>query len=204
MSVPSSWLHLSVRPLVRPLLRIGVRPNHVTVAHLALGLITLVALAYGTWPARFAAGAGWLISCLLDRLDGELARTGNMCSEFGHRLDYLTDMWLSTLYFAALGISVRGIEGGAWWIAAGLAASVSQLLLMQVAERYDRLSGEGGHVLASRWGFDADDALLILGPLAWMPDSIRAVAVVLAAGATLGYLALFRGRLRRLEARMRA
>ncbi len=55
---------------------------------------------------------------------------------------------------------------------------------------------------ASRWGFDADDALYLLGPLLWLPATIRFGATTLAAIGTMGFLILFVGRLARLRRRM--
>ena len=103
-----SWSHRLVRPLVPPLLRVGVRPNYVTTAHLIVGAASLATIALGDDRARLWAGIAWLFSCLLDRLDGELARIGDMCSATGHRYDYLVDMWLSALFFLAIGLSVPG------------------------------------------------------------------------------------------------
>lgn len=197
----TSWSHLLCRPLVRPLLALRVRPNHVTTFHLVLGLIVLAAIAFGSDHARMLAGFGWLLACLLDRLDGELARIGNMCSAAGHRYDYLVDMWLAALFFVALGLSVHGVHHILAGIF-GLIAGTTQLVSGQVAERFDSLSGEGGKVLASRWGFDADDALYILGPLAWLPEYLRLGAVVLAAVGTAAFLLLFISRLQRLRARL--
>ncbi len=199
----TSWSHLLCRPLVRPLLALKVRPNHVTTFHLVLGLAVLGAIAFGSNHVRFLAGFGWLISCLLDRLDGELARIGNMCSEAGHRYDYLVDMWLSALFFVALGLSVHGAHH---FLATGcgLIAGLTQFLNGQVAERFDSLSGADGKVLGSRWGFDADDALYILGPLAWLSTDLRLVVTILAAVGTASFLLLFVTRLQRLRARLNA
>jgi archaetidylinositol phosphate synthase len=198
-----SWTHRLVRPLVRPLIRLHVRPNHITGLHLVIGLVSLAAIAFGSDQARFWGGVAWLFSCLLDRLDGELARIGNMTSAWGHRFDYLTDMWLSALFFLALGLSVHGAHHG---LATGFGAlaGLTQLLNGQVAERFDRLSGDDGKVLASRWGFDADDALYILGPLGWLPTPWRLVVTLLAGVGTAAFLLLFVVRLRRLRARLAA
>ena len=197
----TSWSHRLVRPLVRPLLRIGATPNQVTACHLVLGLATLGAMGWGTNTVRLWAGGAWLVCCLLDRLDGELARIGNMCSAAGHRFDYLVDMWLGALYFVALGFSVHG-RYAFDAIACGVIACVNQFALYQVAERFDRLSGDAGRVLASRWGFDADDALYLLGPVVWLPTELRLAATVLAAIATILFLGLFVRRLARLRRRI--
>lgn len=195
----TTWSHLLVRPLVRPLIRLHVKPNQVTLMHLLIGIVVLLCIAFGSDHVRLWAGVGWLFSCLLDRLDGELARIGNMTSPEGHRFDYLTDMWLSALFFVALGLSVHHfhplIAGVAGLIGCGV-----QLLNGQVAERFDALSGDAGKVLGSRWGFDADDALYILGPLGWLPETWRFGVTLLAAIGTSVFLLLFLFRLRRLRA----
>ena len=199
----ASWSHRLVRPLVPLLLRMKVRPNHVTTAHLVVGAGTLVTIAFGSDHARVWAGIAWLFSCLLDRLDGELARIGGMCSAAGHHYDYLVDMWLTALFFLAMGLSVHGPQHMIA-TACGAAAFLCQLVSGQVAERYDRLSGAAGKVLGSRWGFDADDALYILGPLGWLPNPLRLAVAILSAGGTAIFLGLFLYRYARLKAERRA
>ena len=54
-------------------------------------------------------------------------------------------------------------------------------------------------MLASRWGFDADDALYILGPLGWLPAPYRLAVAVLAAVGTALFLILFVHRYTRLK-----
>jgi archaetidylinositol phosphate synthase len=193
-----------VRPLVRPLIRLGVRPNQVTALHLVVGLAVIGAVASGSSVGLIWAGFGWLVSCLLDRLDGELARIGDMCSEAGHKFDCFVDTTLSSLFFLGLGVGLRNQPHG--WVAVtfGVVACISQLTLNQVAEAYDSTAGVDGKILASRWGFDADDGLYLLGPLLWLPASFRFGATALAAMATLGFLMLFVSRLTRLRRQMAA
>jgi len=198
----SSWSHLIVRPLARPLIRLGVTPNQITAFHLALGLGLIALIAFGSPLTNLLAGIGWLFSCLLDRLDGEVARIGNMSSPAGHKFDCFVDSVLSALYFLGLGLGLRDAPYG--WIAVvcGIVACVSQFTLNQVAEAFDSQSEDGGKILASRWGFDADDALYLLGPLLWFPPLVRMGATVLAALATFGFLLLFLRRLARLKQRL--
>ncbi len=194
-----TWSHRIVRPLVRPLIRIGARPNYVTFVHLTLGLVSLACIALGDDRVRFWGGVAWLFSCLLDRLDGELARMGNMRSAFGHRFDYLVDMWLGSLFFIAIGLSVHG-DHRLLAIVGGAAACAIQLLNALVSERFDSSSDEG-RVLGSRWGFDADDAFYILGPLGWLPQTWRLAVAVLSTVGTGVFLVIILVRLRGLRAR---
>jgi len=203
LRVGTSWSHLLVRPLARPLIRLGVTPNQITALHLIVGLATVVAIASGSPSAEIGAGFAWLFACLLDRLDGEVARLGNMCTPGGHRFDCFVDTALSSLYFLALGLSLRGAPHPLNWIAVGcgVIACISQLILSHVAEAFDSQS-EDGKILASRWGFDADDALYVLGPLLWLPVDVRLGATVLAAVGTGGFLLLFLHRLAGLKRKL--
>ncbi len=88
-------------------------------------------------------------------------------------------------------------------MACGAVACASQLILSQVAESFDRQSDDG-KILASRWGFDADDALYLLGPLLWLPVEVRLGATVLAALGTGGFLLLFLHRLAGLKRKLAA
>ncbi len=194
-----------MRPLARPLIRLGVKPNQITAVSLAVGLATVAAAAWGSRAADIFAGFAWLVACLLDRLDGEVARQGNMCTPGGHRFDCFVDTALSSLYFLALGVGLRGAPYPFGWIAAacGVVACASQFTLSQVAESFDSQSDDG-KILASRWGFDADDALYLLGPLLWLPVEVRLIATVLAALGTGGFLLLFLRRLAGLKRKLAA
>ncbi len=201
----NSWSHLLVRPLARPLIQLGVTPNQITVVRLIVGLATLGAIAWGSEAADIVAGFAWLFACLLDRLDGEVARIGNMCTPGGHKLDYLVDTALSSLYFLAIGFGLRDAYPPFGWIAvaSGVIACISQGTLSQVADAFDSQSDDG-KILGSRWGFDADDALYLLGPLLWLPVAVRLGATVLAALCTSGFLLLFLYRLAGLKRKLAA
>jgi len=197
LDLANSWSHRIVRPLARPLIGLGVTPNQITVFHLGLGLGIVAAMVWGTPQANLWAGVAWLAACLLDRLDGEVARIGNMTSAAGHRFDDFVDTVLSSLYFLGLGLGLRDAPHGWLAVAAGALACVAQFTLNRVAEAYDSQAEGGDRILASRWGFDADDGLYLLGPLLWFPAPVRTAAVVMAALATTGFLLLFLRRLAR-------
>jgi archaetidylinositol phosphate synthase len=183
--------------LARPLIRLGVTPNQITAFHLALGLVIVATMVWGAPRANLWAGVAWLFACLLDRLDGEVARIGNMTSPWGHRFDDFVDTALSSLYFLGLGLGLRHAPYGGVAMAAGAVACVAQFSLSRVAEAFDSRADAGDKILASRWGFDADDGLYLLGPLLWFPAPVRLAAAVVAAVATLGFLLLFLRRLAR-------
>src|SRR6202000_3483862 len=125
-AMANSWSHRIVRPLARPLIRLGVTPNQITAFHLVMGLGIVATMVWGTPRANLVAGFAWLIACLLDRLDGEVARIGNMTSEAGHKFDDLVDTALSSLYFLGLGLGLRHEAYGVYAVSAGAIACVAQ------------------------------------------------------------------------------
>jgi phosphatidylglycerophosphate synthase len=164
----TTWTHLLARPLVRPLIGTAVRPNHLTTLRLLTGIAACAAFAFGTRAGMWWGGGLWLASAFLDRADGELARLGNMLSPEGHRYDYLTDIWVNSLFFAGVGFGLRGSWLGSWSIPLGLWTALSMLLTLTFAEWIERRNPKGTKLVGTRWGFDPDDALYLLGPMAWL------------------------------------
>jgi archaetidylinositol phosphate synthase len=164
----TTWTHLLARPVVRPLIGTAVRPNHLTTLRLLTGIAACAAFALGTRGGMWWGGGLWLVSAFLDRADGELARLGNMMSAAGHRYDYLTDIWVNSLFFVGIGFGLRGSWLGFWSIPLGMLSAVSMLLTLMFAEWVERHSPTGAKVVGSKWGFDPDDALYLLGPMAWL------------------------------------
>lgn len=164
----ASWTHLLARPMVRPLIGTAVRPNHLTTLRLFTGIAACIAFGLGTRTGTWWGGALWLVSAFLDRADGELARIGNMKSPGGHRYDFLSDIWVNSLFFVGIGFGLRHSVLGLWAILLGLLSGVSMLLLLTFAEWLERRSPMHAKVVAGKWGFDPDDALYLLGPMAWL------------------------------------
>ena len=188
--IGDSWMHLLARQLVRPLLGTSVRPNHLTTLRLASGLIACVCFSLGTGSGMGWGGAIWLISALLDRADGELARIGDMRSESGHRYDYYSDVLVNTAFFAAIGVGLRNSWLGDWSILLGLLAGGALFLCMWWSELLERQSGPDTRAYGGRWGFDPDDALILMAPFAWLgwlgPILIGAAAVAPVVAVTTG------------------
>ena len=164
----TTWTHLLARPVVRPLIGTAVRPNHLTTLRLLTGIAACGAFALGTRAGMWWGGGLWLASAFLDRADGELARLGNMMSPEGHRYDYLTDIWVNSLFFAGAGLGLRDSWLGSWSIPLGLWTAASMLLTLMFVEWIERRNPKGTKVVGSKWGFDPDDALYLLGPMAWL------------------------------------
>jgi phosphatidylglycerophosphate synthase len=103
-------IHRIVRPAVRRLAPTGVTPNQVTTLRLVTGVAAAVAFAQGgdMWP--HIGGAIFILSMLLDRADGELARQTGQSSPSGHRYDLICDCTANVIAFLGIGIGLS--EGG--------------------------------------------------------------------------------------------
>ncbi len=164
----TSWSHVIARPLVRPMIGTAIRPNHITTLRLVTGLAACVCLALGTHAGTWWGGGLWVLSAFLDRVDGELARLGNLTSLWGHLYDTYSDILVNALLFLAIGTGLRHGWLGASAIPLGLLASVSLLLASVFAHMLERRSPPGTKAYSGRGGFDPEDALYLMGPLAWL------------------------------------
>jgi archaetidylinositol phosphate synthase len=92
-----------------------------------------------------------------------------------------------------IGTAVRNTWLGAWSIPLGLLSGASILLASMFAEWLERGSPAGTKGISGRWGFDPDDALYLMGPLAWLGwlspilvgASVGATAVMIITGVRL-------------------
>ena len=163
-----SWTHRMARPLVRPMIGTRIRPNHLTTLRLATGLAAGACIAVAT-PACMGWGGGlWLVSAFLDRADGELARLGKLSSPAGHRYDYYSDNLVNAAFFAAIGVGLRHSWLAGWAIPLGVIAATSYSIGNTLSERLEERSPPNTRAYAGRWGFDPDDALYLLAPMAWL------------------------------------
>jgi phosphatidylglycerophosphate synthase len=113
-------------------------------------------------------GAVWLISALLDRADGELARLGGLSSPGGHIYDYYADIGINALFFVSVGIGLRLSWLGGWAILLGLISGGAVFLSSVLCVLLEQRSPPDTKAYSGRWGFDPDDALYLMSPLAWL------------------------------------
>lgn len=106
-------------------LRLGITPNMVTLAGLALVVAAYFLFREGQWAAGLAAG--WAMA-LLDTIDGKLARVTMTSSRFGDILDHGIDLihppfwyvaWYMGLSATAAGLSAVVLEWSLGVIIAG-------------------------------------------------------------------------------------
>jgi archaetidylinositol phosphate synthase len=163
-----TYAHRIARVLVRPLLGTAVRPNHITLLRILIGLAACAFLAAGTVGSSIWSGILWIIACVLDRADGELARLGDLRSNSGKVLDFYSDLILDSLWFLAAGIAVsRGSLRGIG-LALGVISCLSLAVCIWMAEVFERRSGAGVKTYYGIEQFHPDDALFLLPAFVWV------------------------------------
>ena len=89
-------------------------PNKLTIARINLTPFFLIALLVEFPHHDLIALLLFIIASLTDLIDGKLARSRNLITNFGKFLDPLADKMLTTA--ALLGFIVRGIGAGVVWV----------------------------------------------------------------------------------------
>lgn len=123
-----------------------------------------------------AIGAGlFLLSALLDRADGELARQTRRFSRFGFRFDLVSDCIATALIFIGLGFGAASslpLGLGAQPLAGpilGLSGAVSTILTFgQLAREPPRGGQSRAPVIRN---FDPDDAMLLVPIAIWCGEA---------------------------------
>jgi phosphatidylglycerophosphate synthase len=154
--------------LVRPLVGTGVTPNHLTSLRLVTGVLACAALIPGQPYWNWWGGSLWLVSAFLDRADGELARVGNMSTPGGHIYDYIVDNVVNAGFFVAIGFGLRHSPLGDYAIGLGLLSGVCLYVCGYWSEALERRQGPDSKAYSGALGFDPDDLLYVLAPMAWL------------------------------------
>lgn len=167
--ISDNWSHKVARFFVLPLLDSAITPNHLTVLRLTTGVIACVAFASGMRYWEVLGGFIWVLSTLLDCADGELARMRNQCSEWGHKLDYFSDVTVTALFFVGIGIGSRDSIPELIAIIMGLAAASGVIVAEVLAERIDQLKKvDGKKAYPGIAGFNFDDILFLFALIVWI------------------------------------
>jgi divalent metal cation (Fe/Co/Zn/Cd) transporter len=163
-------IHRIVRPAVRAIAPTGVTPNQITTVRLISGIAAAVALGAdaGTWQA--IGGAIFLLSMLLDRADGELARQTGQSSPAGHRYDLASDCFSNIIAFIGIGIGQManlGLLGPLLGVVAGGAVGTLfwQLHILQIGNLR-------GYEMARGVLIDPDDLLVLVPVLIWIGAAV--------------------------------
>lgn len=125
-------------PLARLLLRLDVRPNHVTVAGVLLNLVTAALIVTGH---LVPAGVVYLAAGVLDLLDGILARLASSESRFGAFLDSTLDRISEGVVFAAVAY-LLALAGSPVDAALAVLALLGSLMVSYTRARAEGLGAE--------------------------------------------------------------
>ena len=177
-----TWIHRVARAVVRPLAGTRITPNHLTAARLVTGVAAAGLIAVGSLPWTAAGAVLFLLSMVLDRADGELARLTGSSSPWGHRFDLWTDAACDTLVVLSLGLAQREGAFGHGAIAMGLLAAAAVAVIFVHVLGVDRRLGPGSVMFQATAGFDPDDfiAIVPIAVLVGIGDWVLAAAAVAA------------------------
>ncbi len=164
---------------MRQLAATPVTPNHITTLRLATGLAAAIGFAQGgvLWPD---IGAGlMLVSILLDRADGELARQTGKMSKSGYRYDLICDCVATMAGFFGMGFGVQDVFGPAA-ILMGLVAGVSVAVVFWLINGVKLTPLPPADWPDRRVIVDPDDAMILAPFFVWfrvMPWTVAVAAV---------------------------
>jgi archaetidylinositol phosphate synthase len=157
----NTWIHRIVRVGVEPLAKTRITPNQLTSVRLGVAIGAAALMAVG--PRWHIYGAGlFVLSMLLDRADGELARITGRTSPWGHTYDLFSDALANTLIFVGIGIGLRAEAFGLWSIPMGILAGGGVAFILWLVMRIESVAGERAAEFDSVGGFDPDDAMLAI------------------------------------------
>jgi archaetidylinositol phosphate synthase len=193
----NTLIHGIVRSAVRVVAaHTSLTPNHVTTLRLATGLAAALIFAQGTYGwAAIIGGFIFLLSMLLDRADGELARHTNQMSIAGHRYDLVSDCLVGISIFIGIGIGVVQTAGlNVLWLGAlaglGIGVLFLELNVLKLA------SIRGYDLFGGRIRVDPDDAMIFVPVLVWcdlaVPMLITAAVVTPLVALGVGAIGLLR------------
>jgi archaetidylinositol phosphate synthase len=160
-----TWMHALVRQGVKPLARTDVTPNQLTTLRILFGVAAASCVAVGEVHWNYFGAGLFVVSILLDRADGELARLTGKSTPWGHAYDLYSDLICDSVIFVGLGLGLRDGTFGYWAVAMGGLAGVSVALIFWLTFRVEAIGGQRAAELQGIAGFDPDDAILLV-PLA--------------------------------------
>jgi len=140
--------------ITRLLVKFPIHPSAFTTSIFVLPVVASVFLLRGNYLSILLGAAIFQVFSILDGCDGEIARTKNLESKFGERLDNLCDFLGSLIYVLALGSGLNHSKEG---VVCALLITANELVLrwgtgaIQVASEnfhesfYTRHHGMIGH-----------------------------------------------------------
>ena len=186
----NTLIHRIVRPAVRRIAPTRTTPNHITTLRLLTGIAAALAFAQGEALWLAIGGGIFILSMLLDRADGELARQTGRASVSGHRYDLVSDCTSNILAFIGIGVGVvptLGLLGPLLGILAGI--GIGALFWQINAQKLVELRPYSAW--DDRFNADPDDALILVPLLVWIgaavPTLIAAAVITPVAALWIGF-----------------
>jgi len=177
-------LHKLVTIGVKPLVKTPITPNQITTVRLITGVSAALFFAMGE-DSFTTIGAGvFILSLLLDRADGVLARLTGKMSISGHKYDLIADAVSNALAFIGIGVGLRHSQLGDLAIPLGFVAGLAVTTVFFLVMNAEARKGNRVAELKSSAGFDLDDAMLLV-PVAMMLDFCNELIIVAAFGASV-------------------
>ncbi len=153
---------------MRPLSTTAVTPNQITVARLATGIAAALALGVGDSLWRDLGAGIFVLSLILDRADGELARLSGRTSAGGHKFDLIADAISNALIFVGLGVGLANGAFGPWAIPMGMIAGAAVVTVLWMVMAIERTGGARAAEVGGGDLFDPDDGMLAVPILIWI------------------------------------
>jgi archaetidylinositol phosphate synthase len=158
----NTWIHKFARHLVVPLVDTPITPNHLTTGRLVFGLGAAVCFGVGEITWNVAGALAFIVSMVLDRADGELARLSGKSSRFGAIYDLITDAICNAALFIGLGVAAMNGGLGAWGLVMGIVAGICISIIFYAVIDVAASIDPGAAAFNSFAGFDPDDAMIIV------------------------------------------
>jgi CDP-diacylglycerol---glycerol-3-phosphate 3-phosphatidyltransferase len=161
------YYNAAFRPLIKPLIKLGVTPNHITISGTALFGVAAWFAWQGWWKASTLLV---ILGSFLDGLDGVLARESNQKSVFGAILDSSCDRLTEiVLLLGVLGYLLSApqisfskealsINERAWGVVFCFSAVTMSLMVSYVKARC-----EGAGVACNRGLLQRPERLILFG-----------------------------------------
>lgn len=162
------WDSRIAHTLVLPLRGTRVHPNHITTGVLVVGLGAAALYAVATPAAANLGAFCWVLACVLDHADGELARLTGKTSSFGHAYDRAVDLVVKLALFAGMGASLRHGPLRHWGLPLGVLGGVALVAIFLLRGAMARRRGSGAFRQPRFVGFELEDILYVIAPLTWV------------------------------------
>jgi archaetidylinositol phosphate synthase len=186
---PRTWAHWLARGAIRPLIHTSVTPNHLTTVRLITGVGAAICFAQDAYLWTVWGGVLFVFSAFLDRADGELARLSGQLTSGGYCYDLGCDLVVNILLFVGIGLAFKDGPLGLWAPLLGGITGLTVGAIFWLVVRLEALNAFSAPAFNSTAGFEPDDFLFLVGPIAWL-NSLFLLLIIASIGAPLFFLFL--------------